>query len=289
MHPPTSGSDGSARVLHPPSERHRFANTYWLWASAGGEEPGHACTVGENEHQLFVVETASLVANGQHQLSKWLAAEAATRGIGPKFLNFEELVPGARPPLHKGDVVFMMLHQAAVEADSDEVAVSWEQWSRVAAVVIDAGAVLILVTAGAQAAGVAACLGVGAHAVVEVDHADVALDVARDVQAGKLSGFDLSAVLRCPYDEEQLERLGKLTTIELRILFYLTKGYAADRVASVEWISLSTVRTHIRSIFRKLGVKSQLVAVALANGTAARDLRPGQAPPVVSEAGSTAI
>lgn len=289
MHPPASGSDGSARALHPPTERHRVANTYWLWASAAGEEPGHARTVGENDHQVFVVEAASLAANGQHQLAKWLAAEAATRGIEPKFLNFEELVPGAQPPIHKGDVVFMMLHQVAVDADSYEAAVSWEQWSRVAAIVIDAGAVLILVTAGAQAAGVAACLSVGAHAVVEVDHADVALDVAWDVRAGKLSGFDLSSVLRCPYDEEQLERLGNLTTIELRILFYLTKGYAADRVASVEWISLSTVRTHIRSIFRKLGVKSQLAAVALANGTAGRDISPGQALPVVSEAGSTAI
>lgn len=290
MHRSTSGSDGSSRAMHGQPEGIRSADIASLWATERDDQrAGRNVSVREQSEPLFIVETAPLATNGQHQLAKWVAAEATARGFAPQFLGVGELVPEARPPLVKGDVVLMMLHQPAIEAELAEVTVSWERWSQVAAVVIEAGAVLILVTAGTQAAGVAACLGVGGHAVVEVDHAEVALDVARDVLAGRLSGFELSSVLRCPYDEDQLARLGSLTTIELRILFYLTKGYAADRIASVEWISLSTVRTHIRSIFRKLGVNSQLAAVAVANGTAVRDLVLGDSPSVVSEAGSTTV
>jgi DNA-binding NarL/FixJ family response regulator len=243
-------------------------------------EPEHAHAVSRKSDQVFIIETGSLATTSQHQLAKWLAAEAASRGLVPRLLGVEEIVPDARLPLAEGDVVLMMLHQPAADFEQADLAVTWAQWSQLAAVVIDSGATLILVTAGAQAASVAACLGQGAHAVVELDHAERALDVAKELQSGELSAFDLASVLVCPYDEEQLARLGSLTTIELRVLFYLTKGYAADRIASVEWISLSTVRTHIRAIFRKLRVNSQLAAVALANGTGGRDLAPQEEPSV---------
>ena len=39
-------------------------------------------------------------------------------------------------------------------------------------------------------------------------------------------------------------------------------------------MALSTVHAHIRSILRKLNVKSQIAAVALANGTALPDGAP---------------
>ena len=60
-----------------------------------------------------------------------------------------------------------------------------------------------------------------------------------------------------------------LTAGERRVLFYLTEGWAAQDIADELVVSLTTVRSHIRSVLRKLGVRSQLAAVAVANG---RDL-----------------
>jgi DNA-binding NarL/FixJ family response regulator len=60
-----------------------------------------------------------------------------------------------------------------------------------------------------------------------------------------------------------------LTTSERRVLFYLTEGWAAQDIADQLVVSLTTVRSHIRSVLRKLGVRSQLAAVAIANS---RDL-----------------
>ncbi len=53
------------------------------------------------------------------------------------------------------------------------------------------------------------------------------------------------------------------------MLFYLTSGMSAQEIADIQVVSLTTVRSHIRSILRKLGVRSQLAAVVCANS---RDL-----------------
>jgi DNA-binding NarL/FixJ family response regulator len=56
-----------------------------------------------------------------------------------------------------------------------------------------------------------------------------------------------------------------LTASERRVLFYLTTGRSAQDIADELVVSVTTVRSHIRSILRKLGVRSQLAAVAIAN------------------------
>ena len=61
----------------------------------------------------------------------------------------------------------------------------------------------------------------------------------------------------------------ELTAGERRVLFYLTEGWAAQDIADELVVSLTTVRSHIRSVLRKLEVRSQLAAVAIANS---RDL-----------------
>ena len=57
----------------------------------------------------------------------------------------------------------------------------------------------------------------------------------------------------------------QLTSSERRVLYYLTTGGSAQEIADEIVVSLATVRSHIRSVLRKLGVRSQLAAVALAN------------------------
>jgi two-component system, NarL family, nitrate/nitrite response regulator NarL len=63
-------------------------------------------------------------------------------------------------------------------------------------------------------------------------------------------------------------RFQSLTPGEQRVLAQLMEGYSALTIAQESWVSLSTVRSQIRSIFRKLGVNSQLQAVAMARRVA---------------------
>lgn len=59
--------------------------------------------------------------------------------------------------------------------------------------------------------------------------------------------------------------LAGLTPREGEILAELMDGRSADRIAEEGAVSPNTVRTQIKSILRKLGVNSQLAAVALAH------------------------
>ncbi|MGD0394734.1 MAG: helix-turn-helix transcriptional regulator, partial [Acidimicrobiales bacterium] len=70
----------------------------------------------------------------------------------------------------------------------------------------------------------------------------------------------------------RFEALMQLTASERRVLYFLTKGIPAQDIATELVVSLATVRSHIRSILRKLGVRSQLAAVAMANGSDLEDI-----------------
>jgi DNA-binding CsgD family transcriptional regulator len=63
----------------------------------------------------------------------------------------------------------------------------------------------------------------------------------------------------------RFQALVGLTASERRVLFYLTEGWTAQEVADELVVSLTTIRSHIGSVLRKLGVKSQVAAVAIAN------------------------
>ena len=55
-----------------------------------------------------------------------------------------------------------------------------------------------------------------------------------------------------------------LTEREAAVLGMLTEGKQAAEIAHASYVSISTVRSQIRSILAKLGVSSQLTAVAMA-------------------------
>jgi DNA-binding NarL/FixJ family response regulator len=221
--------------------------------------------------RVTVVETAPSGSPGQPQVARWIAAEAVSRGHHVRLERADQLHTHA---VHAPDVALLLLHGLPPESDRDDgLTVPWEDWSAAAETLTAQGTVVILVSSGARAAPVAACLSCGAVAVVDVDDAKRALDVVDDVAHGSLHGDELRSILPCPYPPEQLQRLATLTTHETRVLFHLVRGYSADHVARTQCTSLSTVRAHIRAIFRKLGVKSQIAAVAYANGSAASDDR----------------
>lgn len=74
----------------------------------------------------------------------------------------------------------------------------------------------------------------------------------------------------------------RLTHREALVLAALTDGLSAEEIAREHFVALTTVRSQIRAVLQKLGVRSQLAAVALADthrellpheSSAARDRR----------------
>ena len=75
----------------------------------------------------------------------------------------------------------------------------------------------------------------------------------------------LYAVQQHRHDERvRLEPFKRLTVRECEVLHELMDGAPAETIAERGYVSLTTVRTHIRGILQKLGVSSQLAAVTLA-------------------------
>lgn len=64
--------------------------------------------------------------------------------------------------------------------------------------------------------------------------------------------------------DRELRPFSDLTTRESEVLAELMKGKSADTIAEESVVSVATIRTQIRSILGKLGVNSQLAAVARA-------------------------
>lgn len=69
--------------------------------------------------------------------------------------------------------------------------------------------------------------------------------------------------------------VGGLTSRELEILLQMARGATDREIASKMFLSATTVKSHIRSIFRKIGARNrtQAVAFALRNGWVARQGR----------------
>jgi two-component system nitrate/nitrite response regulator NarL len=64
--------------------------------------------------------------------------------------------------------------------------------------------------------------------------------------------------------EIRLPHFGDLTERERFVLAELVEGHCAEEIATAAFVSVSTVRSQIKAILQKLGVSSQLAAVALA-------------------------
>jgi len=62
-----------------------------------------------------------------------------------------------------------------------------------------------------------------------------------------------------------LSRFQRLTSCEQRVLGALIEGMSAEEIAEAHFVALTTIRSQIRAILHKLGVRSQLAAVAEAN------------------------
>jgi DNA-binding NarL/FixJ family response regulator len=90
------------------------------------------------------------------------------------------------------------------------------------------------------------------------------IDAIRDLHAG---GSPMSAIIARKVvqsfkpEPKKGAKIDILTTREVEILDYLSKGYRYKEIAGFLFISTETVRTHIRNIYQKLEVQSRTGAL----------------------------
>ena len=135
-----------------------------------------------------------------------------------------------------------------------------------------AGAVVVVLTASEDRAVWAEALEAGAAGVLpkSVAFDELVASVRRAASGQLLMTGGVRAQLMDELARSRLadrERLGpfqRLSAREQEVLSALIAGQAAKQIARDLGVSLPTVRTHIRSLFDKLGVNSQRAAVTLA-------------------------
>ena len=134
------------------------------------------------------------------------------------------------------------------------------------------GSRALAISDGTDRIRVAACIEAGAAgAVSTVDPVDRLLATIRETVAGRrilpLSAeADLIAEAQRDRRDRaiQLARFGTLSVRESEVLSELMAGKSAADIAVESYVSIATIRSQIKAILRKLGVNSQLAAVALA-------------------------
>jgi DNA-binding NarL/FixJ family response regulator len=136
----------------------------------------------------------------------------------------------------------------------------------------EAGGRVVMMTGVTDRARLAACVEAGATGVVAKTAAFEALiDAVRRAAEGEtlLREDERQALLaelraRRRAEGERMAPFGALSPREQAVLAGLVAGDSAETIAARSYVSMATVRSQIRAILLKLGVRSQLAAVAMA-------------------------
>lgn len=136
----------------------------------------------------------------------------------------------------------------------------------------DAGARVLVLTAERDPQQLGQCLEAGADGVFDKGQPfDQLVETLQDAVRGLtvmsrgareelLAGLHLAR----RSDERRLAPFESLTAREAEVLLGLLAGDSVEAIARSRIVAMSTVRSHVKAILRKLGVNSQLAAVALA-------------------------
>ncbi len=136
----------------------------------------------------------------------------------------------------------------------------------------DGGSAVVMLSGLRDRRVLAECVERGAVGVVDkAEPMETVIDaVWATAERGRLMSdderFEWLAHLRAVRAEEsgRMEVFDRLTPREQDVLVRLGEGLSATEIAELQFVSVFTVRGHVRSILTKLGVNSQLAAVALA-------------------------
>jgi two-component system nitrate/nitrite response regulator NarL len=139
---------------------------------------------------------------------------------------------------------------------------------------VSTGSEVVMLTAERRRSVLAECLEAGAAGWIGIgaglDEVDSTLGlviegrpiIGRTARAELLERLraERAATLRAQSTFEQL------THREALVLAAMMEGLNAEEIAQAHFVAVTTVRSQIRSVLQKLGVRSQLAAVALADG-----------------------
>ncbi len=98
-----------------------------------------------------------------------------------------------------------------------------------------------------------------AFALFLVEHPESSPDWEVEPSLGEAYGIDVLDVSRGLVDltEAQVPGIFELSSREFDVVTRLMAGYRVPAIAKILFISQSTVRNHLSSVYRKLGVESQ--------------------------------
>lgn len=138
--------------------------------------------------------------------------------------------------------------------------------------ITEAGGQVVMMTGVEDPLQLAACLEAGAVSIVRKSarFAEMVDTVRRAATGEELMPASRRQALLAGLEEARRadrDRLAPFATLSRReqaVLVGLMAGESAEAIAAHSFVSLSTVRSQIRSILLKLGVRSQLAAVARA-------------------------
>lgn len=215
----------------------------------GDAEPGVVRSVAIVDDHLMLAETLVQV------LERYGVAARAIEATTPEAILAD--LASDRP-----DVAILDLHLGG------EIGKSTSFLPRV----VEMGIPVLVVTADAGSLMVAECLEAGAAGVLYKGMpAGAVLEGLSKAAAGNAMVNDaerqqLIARLR---DErarrrKRLASFDDLTARETEVLIMICEGLSATEIADESYVSVATVRSQIRSILLKLGVRSQLAAAAKA-------------------------
>jgi two-component system nitrate/nitrite response regulator NarL len=137
---------------------------------------------------------------------------------------------------------------------------------------VASGTLVVMMTGVTDRVRLAECIEAGAVGIVSKGDSFERLAVALKEVASRRTLLapgerdELLRELRLSRQErnERLRLFATLTPREREVLASLIDGKSAEQIATDDHVSLTTARTHIRSVLAKLEVRSQLAAVALA-------------------------
>lgn len=138
---------------------------------------------------------------------------------------------------------------------------------------VQLGARVVVVSGSSDVLRLGTCLELGASGVLSKSRPfDDVLTAVQNAASGDVVMPDaerqdlLAAMRRSRTDQRsRLEPFERLTAREAEVLGLLMQGRAAEAIAQHFVVSEATVRTQIRGVLSKLGVSSQLAAVAEAH------------------------
>jgi two-component system, NarL family, nitrate/nitrite response regulator NarL len=138
---------------------------------------------------------------------------------------------------------------------------------------VDKGVRVLVVTGTEDLSRIGAAVDAGAEGFVHKSAGfDALLDAMQRMAEGEaptdpseLRRLDQRIAREQAEHQRQLQVFDRLTDREQAVLARLMEGASVDEIASDNVVSVATVRSQVRGVLTKLGVNSQLAAVALAH------------------------